>query len=178
MEKARQKVKKTKRPKRKNGEAGNGRGVWRDEYIDQARVACGEMGATRRQLAALFNVSEQTIKLWQKTKPGFKEAVQEGRDEFDNAHVEDALRNRALGYDYWEVTEEMARDADYKTGQAKMVVTKRVKKQVAPDVGAISVWLFNRNPDRWKNPRHQVDLGEGKINLVVASVEKPKGAGQ
>jgi len=160
-----------KKSKRKNG--GTGEPIYRETFIEQARVACLEFGATDVQLGKLFGVTAKSVREWKKSKPGFAEAVQEGKDRFDSLNVEKALLNRALGYDYYEVTEEASREADAVTGQAKMIVTKRVKKHVYPDVGAASIWLFNRHPDRWKNPRHQVEH-TGKVETEVKYTEFPK----
>jgi len=166
---------KKKKSGRKNG--GTGEPIYRVEFIEQARVACFEWGAIDAQLGKLFGVTRKTIITWKRQFPDFAKAVQEGKDHFDSNNVEKALLNRALGYDYYEVTEEAAREADPLTGQTQMVVTKRVKKHVPADIGAASIWLFNRHPDRWKNPKHQIDIAGGKILLVAPDVEKPKNSG-
>lgn len=61
--------------------------------------------------------------------------------------VEEALFQRALGYRYTEETRERVKDPA--TGQYSMVVTKRVRKQMAPNTSALFFWLKNRLPQQW-----------------------------
>ena len=51
------------------------RGRWHPEYTDMAEQACSNFGATTKDLAKLFGVSEHTIYLWQRTHDGFHDAV-------------------------------------------------------------------------------------------------------
>lgn len=61
--------------------------------------------------------------------------------------VEQALLERALGYRYTEETRERVKDP--KTGEYSMTVTKRVRKQMAPNTSALFFWLKNRMPEQW-----------------------------
>ena len=61
--------------------------------------------------------------------------------------VEQALLERALGYRYTEEPRERVKDPA--TGQYAMVVTKRVRKQMAPNTSALFFWLKNRLPQQW-----------------------------
>lgn len=71
-----------------------------------------------------------------------------GKEPVD-VEVENALLKRALGYEYDEITRERAFDPE--TGEARMVETKRVTKQVLPDTTAQIFWLKNRRPDLWRD---------------------------
>ena len=46
-----------------------------------------------------------------------------------------------------------------------MVVTKQVKKQVAPDTTACIYWTKNRNPLRWCDAQ-KIDLG-GRVQIIL-----------
>lgn len=47
-----------------------------------------------------------------------------------------------------------------KDSKHKLVVTKRVTKQVAPDTGAIAFWLKNRKPDVWRDKQEVEHTGK------------------
>lgn len=61
--------------------------------------------------------------------------------------VEQALLKRALGYRYSEETKELKKNPE--TGKMEMVVTKRVRKEMAPNTTAQFFWLKNRCPEQW-----------------------------
>lgn len=73
------------------------------------------------------------------------------------------MLKRALGYEYDEVTREPVTDKD--TGITEMRVTKRVTKQIVPDVTAQIFWLKNRKPNEFRDKR-DVDLS-GHVELPV-----------
>lgn len=61
---------------------------------------------------------------------------------YTNSMVESALYNMAVGY-----TEQEKKEI-YK-GE-KLVETIIITKEVAPDLNAIKLWLYNRKPEKWK----------------------------
>lgn len=61
---------------------------------------------------------------------------------YTNSMVESALYNMAVGY-----TEQEKKEI-YK-GE-KLVETVIITKEVAPDLNAIKLWLYNRKPEKWK----------------------------
>lgn len=69
-----------------------------------------------------------------------------------------ALLERALGYRYTEETRERVKDPA--TGQYAMVVTKRVRKQMAPNTSALFFWLKNRLPQQWGSLVQAAQTGE------------------
>jgi len=142
--------------KRKRIQNAVGRGTKYREFMPrQALIACSELGATERQLAKLFNVVVDQITKWKRKYPEFKEAIVKGRDAYDNEFVESALKKRALGYSYDEVTEEEILLKSKKVKGLKRVFIPAIKKrtttkEVIPDVNAQQFWLTIRNPKRWK----------------------------
>lgn len=72
------------------------------------------------------------------------EALKKGKEVVD-IQVENALLKRALGYEFVEVTKELA-----ETG---LIVTKKVTKQQAPDTTAAIFWLKNRKPNEWRDKK-------------------------
>lgn len=142
-------------------------------YDDQAKVACKEFGATDKQLASLFNVSEETINRWKKAHETFRQSVKDGRDAFDSGKVEKSLLGRALGYDYVEVrTEDIVITQGRGKGAVKLpaIKTTRTTKHVLPDVGAQCFWLKNRQPGRWKDIKAMELTGKDGIPLIEGAI--------
>jgi len=114
---------------------------FKPEFIRQARELCAQ-GATDRELAEEFKVSERTLYRWLRNNPDFRQAVMIGGEGSDN-RVERSLYNRAVGYSFPAI--KIAIDA--KTG---LSTTFRYVEHVPPDVGAAKMWLTNRRKGAWK----------------------------
>jgi len=102
----------------------------------------------RRQGIPLTEIAENYVGIsktawwgWYKESDELRKACAVSLDIANNA-VEGALYKRAVGYDYYEETHELV--------EGEMILTKRVRKHVSPDVKAIMAWLYNRLPDRWR----------------------------
>jgi len=115
---------------------------YKKEYAEQAYKLC-LLGATDKEIADFFGVTESTLNLWKKEYPEFSESLKNGKVVAD-AEVAASLYKRAKGYQYVETT--------YENG----ALTKSVVKEVAPDTGAAMAWLKNRQKDKWRD-RHEVD---------------------
>lgn len=118
-------------------------------------------GLSNEQIAHNMGVSAKTLCEWQNRFGEFRNAIKKGKEVVDR-EVENAMLKRALGYEYDEVTQEPVTDKD--TGITEMRVTKRVTKQIVPDVTAQIFWLKNRKPDEFRDKRDvelsgHVDLG-------------------
>lgn len=131
--------------------------LYQEEYANQALKLC-LLGATDKELAEFFSVSEQTLNKWKKDFPEFLESLKKGKSIAD-ANVASKLYNRAIGYDYEE--------KHYETKQPKkdvppeLVEAKRIKKHVPADTTAAIFWLKNRQPEKWRD-RKEVDAN---VNL-------------
>lgn len=143
---------------------------YKEEYNEQAYDMC-MLGYTDEALGKYFGVSEVTINSWKNKHPNFLKALKEGK-ELADAKVAKSLFKRAIGYSYKEirfekVVKDSNSDEDIELELYKKVVTI---KEVAPDVIAQKVWLFNRQKERWSSdqPKEKppVDdkpvLGKGK----------------
>lgn len=119
-------------------------------------------GLSNEQIAHNIGINQDTLYEWQKRFPEFSEAIKKGKEVVDR-EVENAMLKRALGYEYDEVTQEPVTDKD--TGITEMRVTKRVTKQIVPDVTAQIFWLKNRKPNEFRDKR-DVDLS-GHVELPV-----------
>lgn len=141
--------------RRNNGRSDIG-GKTKDYYVDKVKpkwemiLMWARSGLSDGQIAENCGIAASTFSRFLAEHEELRDLVREGRDDAI-IHVENALFKRAVGYSYVEVTKEL-RDE-------KMVVTKRVRKEMAPDVGAATYWLEQRAPKRWtKNPMAGLDV--------------------
>lgn len=148
-------VKKAKKAKKKKGRPTS----YKPEFTKIAGKLCQEKGYTDKNLAAHFKVSETTINNWKNEFPEFLESIKKGKDDFDSQVVEQSLLKRAVGYSYVETTRELQDetegifDEEDVSSIQTLAVTKKVTKQVAPDVTAQIFWLKNRKPQRWSDKK-------------------------
>jgi hypothetical protein len=129
-------------------------------------------GLTDEQIAKNLGIGKTAFYKYKKEHAEFANTLKRGKEVIDY-EVENALLKRALGYEYTEVTKERILDRD-EAGQPlvdihglpcyKMVVTKTVKKEVAPDTTAQIFWLKNRKPKDWKDKRDVEHSGAVDIN--------------
>lgn len=133
------------------------RSLYQEEYANQALKLC-LLGATDKELAEFFSVSEQTLGKWKKDFPEFLESLKKGKNIAD-ANVASKLYNRAIGYDYEE--KHFETKPSKKDAPPELVEAKRIKKHVPADTTAAIFWLKNRQPEKWRD-RKEVDAN---VNL-------------
>ncbi len=119
---------------------------YQPEYAEQARKLC-LLGATDKELADFFNVSESTINKWKIDFVEFSESIKKGKDLAD-ADVAERLFNRACGY--------VAPDVDIKVIDSRIVKTDFLK-HYPPDTTAAIFWLKNRQKNKWRD-KQEIDL--------------------
>lgn len=119
-------------------------------------------GLSNEQIAHNMGITFQTLYKWQGKYSELREALKKGKEVVDR-EVENALLKRAMGYETVEEVEEPVEDKE--TGEVQMRVTKRVKKQVAPDVTAQIFWLKNRKPAEFRD-KHDVEF-KGELPVVL-----------
>lgn len=107
-------------------------------------------GLTDEQIAEKMGIGYSTLQTWKTKYQDIQDSLKKGKEVVDR-QVENALLQRALGYEYTETTRE------YVPELGEMHVTKEVTKQVAPDTTAQIFWLKNRKPQEWRDKR-DVDL--------------------
>lgn len=129
-------------------------------------------GLTDEQIAQNMGIATSTLYEWKKKFPEITEALKKGKEVVD-IQVENALLKRAMGYTYEEVTKERTpiRYEDGKPVEWEMQVTKKVLKEVLPDVTAQIFWLKNRKPVEWRD-KQEIDIAgkDGKpfeVNIKV-----------
>lgn len=133
---------------------------YRPEYDEQAYNYC-LLGATDKQLAAFFDVSEQTINAWKHKHPSFLESLKRGKEVAD-AKVAHALYSRAIGYSHGE--------DDIRVADGAIVITPTIK-HYPPDPTSMIFWLKNRQPKLWRDkPEEEAGSSDGQIQKVQIEV--------
>jgi hypothetical protein len=138
------------------------------------------LGCTDQQLADFFEVNASTINAWKKDYPDFGEALKEGKIKAD-AQVAATLFKRAMGYEYSEETFEKIDSKEVLDITSNEALTqpaykkKIVTKHLPGDIGAIVMWLKNRQRDLWKD-KHDIGLEFDRMTdeQLEALVEKLK----
>lgn len=97
-------------------------------------------GLTDEQIASNLGIRRETLYVWKKQYTEISEALSRGKKVID-IQVENALLQRALGYEYKEV----------KVKEELGICTEKTitTKQVVPDTTAQIFWLKNRKPYQW-----------------------------
>lgn len=138
---------------------------WANDYCELARKFC-RLGATNEQLAEFFEVSVAQIYHWMDDKPGFREALLQGRA-YSDAHIADAMYHRAKGYEHKAVKIFMVKDV-HETAEGKETITRpeivEYVEHYPPDTEAGKFWLKNRQPAMW---RDRVDVAPGAFGNVT-----------
>jgi len=129
---------------------------YKAEYAEQARKLC-QLGATDKELADFFEVSDRTIYRWQIKHDEFCQALKAGKDSADE-RVERSLYHKATGYTF---------ESEKVFQHQGEIVRAAVTEHVPPDTTAMIFWLKNRRPDVWRDRREQEITGAGGGPLVV-----------
>ena len=133
---------------------------YKEEYNEQARKLC-LLGATNKELADFFDVSESTIDNWKNEYPKFLGSIKDGK-ELADANIADSLYNRALGYSH----------ADVHISNYQGDVTQTpIIKHYPPDTQAASHWLRNRQPQKWRDKKES-DIKMTIEEMTIDQIEK------
>lgn len=109
------------------------------DYDEQVLKLC-RLGATDKELADFFDVSEQTLNTWKKKHPSFLESIKEGKERSD-AEIANSLFHRAKGYSH--------KDVHISNYQGEITQTEIIK-HYPPDPTSCIFWLKNRR----RNTKH------------------------
>lgn len=126
----------------------------------QARRLC-LLGATDKDLAEFFEVSEDTINAWKKEHSEFSESLKEAKGELD-AKVVRRLFERAIGYSHPDV---------HLSNYQGAVTQTPITKHYAPDVTAAIFWLKNRQSEQWRDRVEHTGKDGGPIETLVTDAD-------
>lgn len=116
------------------------------------------MGLTDVQVCEFFDIAESTLNEYKNKYPEFSESLKDWKAQADKV-VEKCLYQRAIGYQFDEITKEniVIDGKEVEGAERKKVVTKHY----APDVTAQIFWLKNRQPAQWREK--QIDVGDDSL---------------
>lgn len=151
-----------KRVKRDPSKPKSNRGaptLYRAEYVDQVYRLC-LLGATDVEIAGVLGVNQDTLNRWKKDHPEMYESMKRGKTLAD-AEIAHSLYHRGKGYSHSAVK-------IFMPAGAKEPVYADYTEHYPPDTAAASLWLRNRQPDRWRDKR-EVEHG-GSLEHRLASM--------
>lgn len=159
-------AKKAKKPTAKKKNPGGRPVKYKVAYAKQAFRHC-LLGATDKELAELFEVTEKTINLWKHKYPKFLQSVKEGKTDAD-AKVAESMFKRAIGYEHPE-------DKIFCTNGA--VTVQPTIKHYPPDGPTCMNWLKNRQPGKFRDKTdHEITGKDGKpLAAPTLVIHMPEG---
>lgn len=134
-----------------------------DEYVEQAYKLC-LLGATDKEMADFFRVSESTLNLWKQEHEEFSESIRAGKV-YADANVAERMYQRAMGYSHEAVKIFMP------AGSSEPVYAPYTE-HYPPDTPAASLWLRNRQSGKWRD-RQELTGADGK-DLIPESADPGK----
>jgi hypothetical protein len=141
-------------------------------FCEQAEKLC-RLGATDKDLAEFFGVTEQTVNNWKDAHPEFFEALKRGKVESD-AEVADRLYQRATGFEWDEAQPIKVREVIYENGkrlkEVERVEVVMVHRVVPPDTTAAIFWLKNRRPADWRDKVTQEHTADSTITGLLERI--------
>ena len=134
---------------------------YKEEYNQLAFNYC-LLGATDKDLAKYFDVTEDCITKWKIDYPGFLLSLKAGKEDAD-AVIASKLYHRAKGYEH--------EDTQFATFQGQITDQQTYIKHYAPDTTAAIFWLKNRQSAKWRDKTEQEITGlDGKpfeVNIKI-----------
>lgn len=106
----------------------------------QAEKLC-KLGATDKEVADFFEISEVTLNAWKKKYPKFFKSLKAGKDQAD-AEVASKLYHRAIGYEH-------KADKIFQYEGAPVIVP--YIERYPPDPTSCIFWLKNRQKEKWRD---------------------------
>ena len=134
--------------------------TFKEEYIEQVYKLC-LLGATDVEMSDFFGCSKSTFNLWKKKQPKFSDSIHRGKL-ISDAEVAEKLREKALGYSH--------KDMHVSSYEGNITLTP-ITKHYAPDTQAASLWLRNRQPDKWRD-KQEHNVGFDPNAPLVLTVNK------
>lgn len=126
---------------------------YRPSYVEDV-FKLSLLGATDKEVADFFDVAESTINKWKLDFPEFSESMRAGKLKADT-EVAKKLYDKANGAEWIEDFATKCKTTTYENGK-KVLETEEIqvtpiRKAAPPDTQAISLWLRNRQGQKWRD---------------------------
>lgn len=135
------------------GNEGGRPALYKKEYNEQAYKLC-LLGATDKDLADFFEVTETTINNWKKDNNEFFESIRNGKKIAD-MEVANSLYKTTQDRTVIEQQAIKCKEVSYnkagKRVEKETIKIVEVKKTVPADFRSQSFWLKNRKSDTWRD---------------------------
>jgi hypothetical protein len=146
---------------------------YKAEFAEQAAKLCA-LGATDREIADFFEVTERTFNNWKGEYPELFQSLKLAKEAADK-RVEQSLYRRALGYSH---------DTVHVSNYQGEVTLTPIVEHYPPDTTACIFWLKNRRPEDWRdvkavehsgnvNHRDARELTEADLDALI--LERARG---
>lgn len=116
------------------------------------------LGLKDSEIAQALDIAEETLNQWKRRYPAIAVSIKEGRESADSL-VARRLFDRATG-----MKQTVSKAVATKTG----VEVIEIEETLAPDVRAQQIWLYNRQPGRWRD-RRNVEVSGG-LEVQIAAM--------
>ena len=126
-----------------------------------------EKGATEKDIIEWLGIASSTFYEHKLKYPELKESLDRPKKE-SVMKVKNALLQRALGYTYQEKKQYLTKDKE--TGKETLRV-ETFEKHCPPDVGAISMYLRNNDPEYRDRDKAYYDFTEIELELKKQAQE-------
>lgn len=136
-------------------------GLYTEDHPAQAFKFC-LLGCRDVDLADLFEVTVKTIGEWKVQYPEFREAILAGREEAD-ANVVNAMYESALGFEH---------DEEKIMQHEGSVIRADTRKKYPPNIAAATLWLLNRQKQRWRDQRRVEVSGSLTLDMKELTDEE------
>ena len=117
------------------------------------------LGLTDKQMAAVMDISTDTLNLWKRTRSRFLTMLTRGKMQADG-QVAEALYKRAIGYSH--------KDVDIKVVDHQIIETPIIK-YYPPDTQACKIWLALRQRANWSEIQRS-EVVNTNINILKVDV--------
>ena len=142
--------------------------LYQEDYDKQAYKLC-LLGATDKDLADFFEVTETTINNWKLEHNSFFESIKEGKVKADSV-IAHSLFERAKGATVVKQQAFKVRSSEGQGQYTERIEVIELAEEMPPDTQAIKFWLTNRKSSEWRD-KVNTELS-GEVNVTNLSPEE------
>lgn len=151
---------------------------YKKEYNEQARKLC-LLGATDRELADFFCVSEQTVNTWKKNHPEFLESIRAGKEIADievSSSLFSSTQDRMIPSQQAFKCKVVEYNEQGKRVEREVIEVVDIMQAVPADFRSQQFWLKNRRSRDWRDKIETEHSGEIKATVInLGSGVRPEG---